>query len=211
MRPIKIAIIANTTDYKDLKNHPLFSLALKYQVLIVHGEIASGKTSRGEQIANYAKEKGYIVRGIISQRILRGRETIGYDLVDLDSGKTRPMVYRETEVQGDEWKPLRGSFLYNEESFENANRLLVDASYDMDDKTLVVVDEFGHLEAKGLGVYSGLRAVVESMGSGGKLLILCRTDKIDDVLLLFTQTETSLLVIDVSQSDFKETLADSFI
>lgn len=184
---------------------------MTYQVLIVHGGIASGKTSRCDQIADYARENGYKVRGIISQKVMRDGETIGYDMVDLENGKARPMVYKGTEVQGDEWRPLRGPFLYNEETFQEANKLLIEAAYAMDDRTLVVVDEFGHLEAKGLGVIPGLRAVVESMVSGGKLLVLCRTDKIDDVLGLFTQHETSLLVMDVSQGDFMESLADSFL
>ena len=180
-------------------------------MLIVHGGIASGKTSRVEQIADYTRENGYKVRGIISLRVMRDGETIGYDMVDLESGKARPMVYRGTEVHGDEWMPLRGPFLYNEETFQEANRLLIEAANGMDDKTLVVVDEYGHLEARGLGVIPGLRAVVESMVSGGKLLVLCRTDKIDDVLGLLTQHETSLLVMDVSQGDFMESLADSFL
>ena len=142
---------------------------------------------------------------------MRGRETIGYDMIDLESRKTRPIVYVGTEVKGDEWKSLRGPFLYNEETFREANRLLNEAAYGMDDKTLVVVDEYGHLEAKGFGVYSGLGMVVESLVSGGKLLVLCRTNKVDEVLRLFTQSESRLLVMDAAQNDFMETLDDSFI
>ena len=104
-----------------------------------------------------------------------------------------------------------GAVPLHEETFQEANRLLVEAACGMDDKALVVVDEYGHLEARGLGVYPELRAVVESMVSGGKLLVLCRTDKIDDVLGLFTQPETSLLIMDVSQGDFMGSLVDSFI
>ena len=180
-------------------------------MLIVHGEIASGKTRRGEQISDRARVNGYRVSGILCQRVMRDREAIGYDMIDLESRKTRPMVYRETEVEGDEWKPLRGPFLYNEETFNEANRLLTEAAYGMDAKTLVVVDEYGHLEARGFGVFPGLRMVAESLGSGGKLLVLCRTEKVDDVIRVFAQNEISILVMDASQRDFMETLADSFI
>jgi nucleoside-triphosphatase THEP1 len=184
---------------------------LNHQVLIVHGEIASGKTRRGEQISDRAKVNGYRVHGILCQRVMRDRETIGYDMVDLESRKTRPMVYSEIEVQGEEWKPLRGPFLYNEETFKEANRLLTEAAYGMDAKTLVVIDEYGHLEARGFGVYPGLRMVTESVWSGGKLLVLCRTEKIDDVIRVFAQNEVDILVMDAAQRDFMETLADSFI
>jgi len=181
------------------------------QVLIIHGEIASGKTRRGEQVSDRARVNGYKVRGILCKRVMRGRETIGYDMVDLESGETKPMVYRDTEVQGNDWKPLRGPFLYNEETFKDANRLLTEAAYGMDAKTLVVVDEYGHLEARGFGVYPGLRTVTESLGSGGKLMVLCRTDKIDAVIRVFAQNGVGMLVLDAAQRDFMETLADSFI
>ena len=80
----------------------------------------------------------------------------------------------------------------------------------MGEKTLVVADEYGHLEARGFGLYPGLRMVVDSLGEG-KLLILCRTDKIDSVLRLFNQNEARVLVMEADQRDFMETLADSFI
>ncbi len=154
---------------------------------------------------------GYKVRGILCKRAIRDGETIGYDMVDLESGNITPMVYSKTEVNGDDWKPLRDPFLYNEETFKEANRLLTEAAYGIDARTLVVVDEYGHLEARGFGVYPGLRTVAESLGSGGKLMVLCRTDKIDDVIRVFAQNGIGILVMDAAQSDFMETLADSFI
>ena len=80
----------------------------------------------------------------------------------------------------------------------------------MDVKTLVVANEFGHLEARGFGLYPGLMMVVDSLGEE-KLLVLCRTDKIDSVLRLFNQNEARLLVMEAEQNNFVETLADSFI
>lgn len=155
-----------------------------------------------------AKTNGYNVHGILSKRVVENRETIGYDMVDLQSGKTQPMVYKDRTGEG--WEPLRGPFSFRTKAFEEANKLLNEAAYRMDKKTLVVVDEFGHLEARGFGVYPGLSKVVESLGEG-ILMILCRTDKIDDVLRLFNQNETRILVMDAVQKGFREALADSFI
>jgi hypothetical protein len=42
-------------------------------------------------------------------------------------------------------------------------------------------------------------------------MVLCRTDKIDDVIRVFTQNDVGILVMDAAQRDFMETLADSFI
>ena len=183
---------------------------MNYQVLIVHGEIASGKTHRGEQIVDRAKVNGFNVHGVLSKRVKENRDTIGYDMFDVQSGKSQPMVYHSDHAKGEGWEPLRGPFVFKVTAFEEANSLLVNAAYRMDKKTLVVADEFGHLESRGFGLYPGLTKVVEAMGEG-KLLILCRTDKIDDVLRLFNQNETRILVMEAVQKDFMETLADSFI
>jgi nucleoside-triphosphatase THEP1 len=183
---------------------------LSYQILVVHGEIASGKTLRGEQIVDRAKVNGFNVHGVLSKRVTEGRDTIGYDMFDVQSGKSQPMVHHNEHVDGDGWEPLRGPFVYKVKAFEEANKLLVEVAYQMDKKTLVVADEYGHLEARGFGLYPGLAKVVDALGDG-KLLILCRTDKIDSVLRLFNQNETRILVMEAAQKDFMETLADSFI
>ncbi len=183
---------------------------MNYQVLIVHGEIASGKTHRAEQIVDRAKVNGFNVHGVLSKRVKENRDSVGYDMFDLQSGKSQSMVRQSEHVKGEGWKPLKGPFLYNDEAFKEANRLLVNAAYQMDKKTLVVADEYGHLESRGFELYPGLIKVVKALGEG-KLLVLCRTDKIDDVLRLFNQNETRILVMEAVQKDFMETLADSFI
>ena len=180
------------------------------QVLIVHGPIGSGKSNRAEQITDRAKVNGYRVYGVISRRVLRGTETIGYDAVYPQTGETQHMVYKASEVSGDEWKPLRGPFMYNETAINKANDSLVEAAHLMDEKVLAVVDEFGHLEARGYGLYPGLSKVIESLPGGGKLLILCRTDKIDNVLRLFS-LETKVLVMEANMRNFWDSLGDSFI
>ena len=180
------------------------------QILIVHGPIGSGKSNRADQITNRAKVNGYKVYGVISRRVMRGRETIGYDAFFPQTMETAQMVYRETEVSGDHWKPLRGPFWYNEHAFQRANDAFIEAAHLMDEKTLVVVDEYGHLEARGFGLYPGLSRVVEALQGGGKLLILCRTDKIDNVLKLF-QRETKLLILESNMKGFWDSLGDSFI
>ncbi len=183
---------------------------LQPQVLIIHGPVGSGKSNRGEQIADRARVNGYKVYGVISRRVLRDRETIGYDAYFLNTGETMQMVYKSPENKGEWWKPLRGPFLYNEETFKQATDDLLEAAQLMDDRTLVVADEFGHLEARGFGLYPGLLKVVEALPGGGKLLIPCRSDKVDNVLKLFTG-ETKVLVMEANMKEFWTSLGDSFI
>ena len=192
------------------KRYTLFLDELTPQILIVHGPIGSGKSNRAEQIADRAKVNGYNVYGVISKRVMKERETIGYNGFFPHTGETTPMVYRETEVSGEEWKHLRGPFLYNERAFQKANDALIEAAHLMDEKTLVVIDEYGHLEARGFGLYQGLIRVLDALQGGGRLLILCRTDKIDNVLRLF-QKEAKILVLEANRKDFWDSLGDSFI
>ena len=194
-----------------LKKQIPYSLCeLNPQILIMHGPIGSGKSNRAQQIADRAKVNGYKVYGIIGRRVMKGRETIGYECFFPQTMETIPMVYRDTEVSGEEWQPLRGPFLYNEQAFQKANDNLIEAAHLMDEKTLVIVDEYGHLEARGFGLYPGLIKVVEALQGGGRLLILCRTDKIDNVLSLF-QNEAKILVLESNRKGFWDSLGDSFI
>ena len=183
---------------------------MKNQILIVHGTIGSGKSNRAEQIADRAKVKGYNVYGVISKRVMRGRETIGYNGHFPESGEIHKMVYCNTEVSGDNCKPLRGPFLYNEVTFKLAHDSLVKAAYLMDEKTLAIADEYGHLEDRGFGLYLGILRVIESLHGGGKLLILCRTEKVDNVIRMFKK-ENRILIIEAKQRNFWDNLGDSFI
>lgn len=63
------------------------------QVLIVSGPIGSGKSKIAEQFASRAKDNGYQVYGIISKRVMVNGETIGYDGLDPQTGKTTQLVY----------------------------------------------------------------------------------------------------------------------
>ena len=188
----------------------VFHLELSPQILIVYGPIGSGKSNRAQQIADRAKVNGYRVYGVISRRAMKGRETIGYDGFFPNTGDTIPLVYKDTEVSGEQWMHLRGPFLYNEAAFQMANDSLVEAAHLMDEKTLVIADEYGHLEARGYGLYPGLIKVIEALQGGGKLLVLCRTDKIDNVLKLFMK-ETKIIIIEANRGDFWDSLGDSFI
>ena len=182
---------------------------LKPQVLIIHGPIGSGKSNRAEQIVDRARTNGYKVHGVISRRVLQGRETIGYDAYFPNTGETIPMVYKNKPNE-EGWEPLRGPFKYNTRTFEKATDDLVEAAHLMDERTLVVADEYGHLEARGFGLYPGILKVVEALPGGGKLLIPCRSDKVDNVLKLFA-SDTKVLIMEANQYDFWNCLGDSFI
>jgi hypothetical protein len=59
--------------------------------LLLTGPIGSGKTQAASLLARILLEKGFSVAGILSPRILRAGETVGYVVQDIRSGKTLPL------------------------------------------------------------------------------------------------------------------------
>ena len=58
--------------------------------LLLTGPIGSGKTQAANLLARILWEKGFSVAGILSPRILRAGETVGYVVQDIRSGKPFP-------------------------------------------------------------------------------------------------------------------------
>jgi hypothetical protein len=87
--------------------------------------------------------------------------------------------------------------------------VLKNAALEMDENTLVVVDEYGHLEKAKQGLYPGILEAITSLDRGGLLIILCRTDKIDSLLGLLSGK--GVLLIEADRDDFWKSLGDSFI
>jgi hypothetical protein len=59
--------------------------------LLLTGPIGSGKTQAASLLARILLEKGFSVAGVLSPRILRAGETVGYVVQDIRSGKTLPL------------------------------------------------------------------------------------------------------------------------
>jgi nucleoside-triphosphatase THEP1 len=59
--------------------------------LLLTGPIGSGKTQAANLLARILLEKGFSVAGVLSLRILRAGETVGYVVQDIRTGKTLPL------------------------------------------------------------------------------------------------------------------------
>jgi nucleoside-triphosphatase THEP1 len=185
-------------------------MVLNPSILIVHGAIGSGKSMRAQQISDRAKVNGYKIYGVISKRVIKERKTIGYDGFFPNTGETIQMVYNSKEVSGNQWRHLKGPYVYNEFAFQKANDNLIEAAHLMDKKTLVIADEFGDLETRGFGLYPGIVKVLDAISRLGKLLIICRSNRIDNVLHVLSKG-TKVLILRADRSDFWDSLRDSFI
>jgi nucleoside-triphosphatase THEP1 len=79
----------------------------------------------------------------------------------------------------------------------------------MDKNTLIIIDEYGRLEIEREGLYQGFVKVIQSIEHGGRVIILCRTDKTEPLLRFFPGENVLLLKADCQ--NFWESLGDSFI
>lgn len=185
---------------------------MKSNVLIIHGERASGKTTRVSELVEKAKEEGITVRGVLSKRIMNLGETIGYDGVDLCSGLSFPLARLKGKTRSPDWQTVCNLiYVFSGKGVRRANRILMSAAEEMCESTLIVVDEYGHLEKQGNGLCPGLNNVINSLSKGGSLAVVCRTDKVDDLLDLLSGRNNTVLLMEASRPDFWASLGDSFI
>jgi len=183
---------------------------LKTRALIIHGHIGCGKTQRALELAERAKQSGYRVLGLVSLRVTDGGETTGYTGMDLASGARFPLVKLTSLAEGEDWRKLgKWKYSFSEAGFEIANTILEDAAKALDNETIVVADEYGHIELLGLGIHRGVTRVAEALEHGGYLVVLCRTDKVDAVVKILPES-ASVLVAEADRPDFWRSLRDWF-
>lgn len=147
-------------------------------LIIIHGPLGSGKTATAKKIAKTAKERGIKVRGILAERLITGNETIGYNGLNLETGRREPLVKATYLADSQDWEYHgRPRYRFSKNGFKTANRNLVEAARDLDPRTIVFVDEFGHLEKNEKGLFPGVSALAEAISDGGVAVVLCRSER----------------------------------
>jgi len=125
----------------------------KHGCVIVHGQIGAGKTRLAERLAAALKECGLRVGGIISPRILNGRNTIGYQVHDIETDEER--LFAKLDPPG---IPI-GKFYLLEDAVDFAHTAIARTATT---SQVVFLDEVGRLELAGQGHAPALRAVLQS-------------------------------------------------
>ncbi len=183
---------------------------MKPRALIIHGPIGCGKTRRALELAEIAGLSGYRVLGLVGLRVMEGGETTGYTGMDLASGERFPLVRLTSLAEGGDWRRLgEWKYSFSETGFRRANAILTEAAEALNEDTVVVADEYGHIELQGLGIHRGVAKVAETLKRGGCLVILCRTDKVEAVAEMLPE-EAAVLVAEADSPDFWDALRDWF-
>ncbi len=136
------------------------------KIIILTGDIQSGKTNLCRELIQKAKEEGVQLAGLFSPAVFHEREKTGIDVINLKNWERRHLaVLKEKDQTGLETK--RWSFY--PEIVQWGNQALINAV----PCDLLVVDELGPLEFnRGEGWVAGLAAV--DSGSYQSALVVIR-------------------------------------
>lgn len=114
------------------------------KIFIVTGTIGEGKTAWLAKLAGLLKDKGVRVGGILALRIVEEDRTTGYDVSDISTGVRTPFL-RHT---GSEDMGVERFTVYDSGYDAGKSVLHPENNHDRD---VIIIDEAGPLELRGLG------------------------------------------------------------
>lgn len=115
------------------------------RVIIITGEIRSGKTTLAQALVLWMRTQAMKVAGILAPGHWRSGQRWGFDLVDLADGRVTPLARRNPSPDKD---ALTGFTFFPPGLAAGKAALAVDHCRDAD---RIVVDEIGKLELAGSG------------------------------------------------------------
>jgi len=155
--------------------------------LMITGPIGSGKTTLAKELSRFAAKRGMKVGGVLSLRLMEGEATVGYNLLDIESGKSRPLALPEEGCGENDIPPgdaiafgpdLFGGrpcrYHFSARAFEMGNGIIRDLVERLDELDMIVIDEIGFLELRGEGLREGVELVRRSGPFQGALIVVVR-------------------------------------
>lgn len=139
---------------------------LKKRIFIVSGGIGVGKTTQVQKIVELLHKKNITINGIYAPRIMNNGETIGYDIVDIESNK-REVLLRNND---DESSSKIGKYSISKIGFDMGINALNKSANNKPD--VVVIDEVGKLELNNQGWANNINELL----NGSSLLIFAVRD-----------------------------------
>ena len=164
-------------------------------IYILTGPVASGKMTflqdfireckkypeTGARSENSAEVPVYL-DGYLSLRVLEGKDTAGYDLWDLKYAKSWPFLRKKGQ---EVWQRV-GAYYVVPEGLAHAEEIIRRSH----DSGLLVVDEIGHLELEGRGVWPVLKQVL--FDGKRRFLVVIRKNLVKDFLEVFIPAQVTI-------------------
>jgi len=133
---------------------------LQKRVLLLTGSPGIGKTTILLKVIEALKSKGYSVGGMISREVRSGGTRIGFEILDLNSGKSGWLAHINQKIG-----PKVGKYRVNMEDLERVGvEAIIKAVRGCD---VIAVDEIGPMELFSEKFRNAVKEAVES----GKLMV----------------------------------------
>ncbi len=130
-----------------------FLLYLWSVVFVITGPVHSGKTSFLQKTVIQLKNQKVRLDGYLSLAVVRGKERLGYDFLDLRTEEAIPFLRRT----GEKGWPVIGPYFLDPRVLQKAKEKILGSS----PQDLLVVDEIGPLEVRGEGIWPALSVVLK--------------------------------------------------
>lgn len=141
------------------------------EIAIITGKVNSGKTTLLEKIAAREKLNGNFPTGIIARGVFRNGKKIGFDVMDLATGKIQQLA----RINNKKDKSWGSRFTFYHAGWKFARNALLNFR----PGGVVFLDEVGPLELKGEGHARTLKKLLQS--NIGKIYISVRSDCLKEV------------------------------
>lgn len=146
---------------------------LSNKIFIITGSVGEGKTTQIQKIAEALNNQNISTGGILSPRIIKNENTIGYDVLDIATNE-RTAFLRKTE---DEKLPKIGRYSILSEGIQAGCSVL---NKSLNNHQVVVIDEVGRLELENKGWAENIRYLINS--SKCNLILSVREKFIEQVI-----------------------------
>ncbi len=204
------SFIASIPDFKSMMKNPV---SIFYQVIsqadsrlseirqknvsrksvfIITGSVGEGKTTYAKKIIEYLRQNNIQPGGILSERIMTGSQTTGYDIVNIETGE-REAFLRQNEDCGSE---KIGRFFICPKGLDMGKAVL--SSLVLSEKKIVVIDEVGSLELRNKGWAGCINELLDR--SGNHLLITVRDVYVDEVIKKWNLAEA--IIFNIRETDY---------
>ena len=164
------------------------------RVFIITGSLREGKTTFAKNLVEFFKRNNINTCGIISERVMDGSRTTGYDVVNAETGE-KTIFLRENEECGSE---KIGRFTISPEGLALGRSVL--HSLIMKENSIVIVDEVGMLELKDGGWSEGISELLKTPAKN--IVLSVRNTFVNEVKIKFGISEA--IIFNISETDFQD-------
>lgn len=162
------------------------------KVFILTGSIGQGKTTYLQKLIDFFKQKGITIGGIYSPRVLKNKETIGYDIIDINTAE-REIFLRQASMPNE---MKIGRFNIHLEGLQKGIKAL-QSSNNLNTR-MVIIDEVGLLELQNQGWAKNIEELVRN--SQNHILLVIRDSFVEKVVEKWTLNNYQ--VFHISDNDF---------